>query len=680
MASEANATKGSSVFIFYKNEEGNDTEADELKLYIDKHYTCQTYHETSLPGTSILKSMHGCIQKTDRIINFVTEKSDPKGWYTFAALAALENNMFEKHMRLLIGYKGVREDDVGFLKSGLLYLTPTFFDLNTWQGYDCLLKRLKSPMRLGDVLPAGNVHFGLVYSHVSGYMGYVAEELINYFKTNQRLVRKFLLIVPEDCNVPQDLVTSDDAEGEIVISHDKGDELEFNRVHADKPRTYKATVYRIKCGTEEYHVCAQVPTVLTAISHLATNHLGKIDVKREQQRFCQSYQQVLDAKRWNDVVEIVTCKDVADIPSALFKSAKSLANNMTENEQPHGINEATTKLSTVYLCNSSTDPDVLHEIRNELDKHHIPHKTNLPGASKLSEGDDREGWVVFVVSKASLESREASFNVLKCLTADVDEGRLRVLLVLRGDLEISDVPQCFRWVTYYRAKAAGDTSYTKRIVRTVSGYPVDMGRQLPAGNVVPGLCWAYFINYLMITLTSDLDKTIQTFLRAKNVDCGCIRKLIVVWVKSCDTEKQLHNLASESATKRKMTHTGQFLTTTNSLGGQKGRPFNLNVYEFTDDSNQDKKVRRWFPAEYCTPMTCLQTMETDFAGISTATKENIGPMFKKLFEEIVSRDYVKQKLGDNKVSLIYFDDHHSDTPLIDLLEKEIMDPEATVIY
>ncbi|XP_052223664.1 uncharacterized protein LOC127839356 isoform X3 [Dreissena polymorpha] len=545
---------------------------------------------------------------------------------------------------------------------------------------ECFVVYEPGPLRLTNLLPAGNVHFGLVYSHVSGYMGFVAEELIKYFKTNKRFVRKFLLIVPEDCNVPQDLVTADDSEGEIVISHDKGDALEFKRVHADKPRIYRATVYRIKCGTEEYHVFAQVPTVLKAISHLAQNHLGKIDVQLEQQRFCQSYQQILDAKRWNDIVQIVTCKDEAGLPSALFKVAKSLANSLPGNLQPHGSNQATTKVSSVYLYNSSTDLDILDEIRNELDIHHIPNKTNLPGESILSGGDNREGWIVFVLSKESLESSDTSFNVLKCITADVDEGRLGVLLVLRGDLDISDVPQCFRWVTYYRAKAVGDTSYTKRIVRTVSGYPVDIGRKLPAGNAVPGLCWAYFINYLMITLTSDLDKTIQIFLRQKNVECGCIRKLIVVWVKSCDTEKKLHHLASERAVNRKMTHTGQFQTTTNGFGGQKVRPFNLNVYEFADNSNPDKKVRRWFPAEYCTPMACLQTMETDFAGISTATKENIGPMFKKLFDEIVSRDHVKQKLGDNKVSLIYFDDQHSAIPLIDLLEKEIMDPEATVIY
>ncbi|XP_052223663.1 uncharacterized protein LOC127839356 isoform X2 [Dreissena polymorpha] len=672
--------ENTSTFIFYNSEDGNDAEAHELKFRICKR-TCQTDNETCLPGISIVKSLHECIHKTGQIIIFVTNKSAQKGLFNFAALSSLENIMFEKHMRLYIAYKEASMDDVRFLKSGLLSLTPSqFFDLNTWKGTDSLLKRLKCPLRLTNLLPAGNVHFGLVYSHVSGYMGFVAEELIKYFKTNKRFVRKFLLIVPEDCNVPQDLVTADDSEGEIVISHDKGDALEFKRVHADKPRIYRATVYRIKCGTEEYHVFAQVPTVLKAISHLAQNHLGKIDVQLEQQRFCQSYQQILDAKRWNDIVQIVTCKDEAGLPSALFKVAKSLANSLPGNLQPHGSNQATTKVSSVYLYNSSTDLDILDEIRNELDIHHIPNKTNLPGESILSGGDNREGWIVFVLSKESLESSDTSFNVLKCITADVDEGRLGVLLVLRGDLDISDVPQCFRWVTYYRAKAVGDTSYTKRIVRTVSGYPVDIGRKLPAGNAVPGLCWAYFINYLMITLTSDLDKTIQIFLRQKNVECGCIRKLIVVWVKSCDTEKKLHHLASERAVNRKMTHTGQFQTTTNGFGGQKVRPFNLNVYEFADNSNPDKKVRRWFPAEYCTPMACLQTMETDFAGISTATKENIGPMFKKLFDEIVSRDHVKQKLGDNKVSLIYFDDQHSAIPLIDLLEKEIMDPEATVIY
>ncbi|KAH3798913.1 hypothetical protein DPMN_152517 [Dreissena polymorpha] len=50
-------------------------------------------------------------------------------------------------------------------------------------------------------------------------------------------------------------------------------------------------------------------------------------------------------------------------------------------------------------------------------------------------------------------------------------------------------------------------------------------------------------------------------------------------------------------------------------------------------------------------MACLQTMKTDNAGVSDATKDNIQPMINK----IISSDHFKRKLGVNEVSVIYFD-------------------------
>ncbi|KAH3865194.1 hypothetical protein DPMN_028233 [Dreissena polymorpha] len=122
---------------------------------------------------------------------------------------------------------------------------------------------------------------------------------------------------------------------------------------------------------------------------------------------------------------------------------------------------------------------------------------------------------------------------MKCLTADVDEGKLRVLLVLRSGVNISDVPRFVRWVTCF---SEDEKSYKNWIVRTVSGAPVDIGRTLPAGDVIPGLCWTYVLNHLKIMLTtSSIYKTIQEYLTNKDLNCGCIRQLRVVWVKSWRT-------------------------------------------------------------------------------------------------------------------------------------------------
>ncbi|KAH3865193.1 hypothetical protein DPMN_028232 [Dreissena polymorpha] len=119
-------------------------------------------------------------------------------------------------MRLLVAYKGNRREDVGFLKTGLLSLTPkTFVDLNKWQRYERLLKQLKTPVCLDEELPAGNLHLGLVHSHLSGYMCYVAEEFAknknwsekcdDYRKQYKLMIEKFLLVVPKTYTVPQQL-------------------------------------------------------------------------------------------------------------------------------------------------------------------------------------------------------------------------------------------------------------------------------------------------------------------------------------------------------------------------------------------------------------------------------------------------------------------------------------------
>ncbi|KAH3875862.1 hypothetical protein DPMN_039142 [Dreissena polymorpha] len=145
----AHGENNAKVIIFYDSGDDNETsksEAKQLRFFIEKNgYTCQTDDEIRIPGTEVIKTIHNSINHNDRIIILITDQSASKGWFTFAVLSALENIIVENRMRLLVAYKGNRREDVGFLKTGLLSLTPkTFVDLNEWQGYDRLLKQLQS--------------------------------------------------------------------------------------------------------------------------------------------------------------------------------------------------------------------------------------------------------------------------------------------------------------------------------------------------------------------------------------------------------------------------------------------------------------------------------------------------------------------------------------------------------
>ncbi|KAH3885702.1 uncharacterized protein LOC127840882 isoform X2 [Dreissena polymorpha] len=143
------------VIILYDSEGANETskkEADNLRFFIEKNggYTCQTDDKIMIAGTEDIKTFHNSINHNDRIIilitdQSVTDKSVNQKDGSLADLSALVKNMVENHMILLVAYKGNRREDIGFLKTGLLSLTPkTFIDLNKWQGYQKLLKQLKN--------------------------------------------------------------------------------------------------------------------------------------------------------------------------------------------------------------------------------------------------------------------------------------------------------------------------------------------------------------------------------------------------------------------------------------------------------------------------------------------------------------------------------------------------------
>ena len=121
---------------------------------------------------------------------------------------------------------------------------------------------------------------------------------------------------------------------------------------------------------------------------------------------------------------------------------------------------------SVYISCFDIDGDSCEEIEKELQKHHmnIIRHENTPGRFLLSDGDNREGWIIVIVSKESLKSELLSFNLIKCLTADVDDGRLRILLVLRSGVNISEVPRCIRWVTVF---SEDEKSCKNWIVRTI---------------------------------------------------------------------------------------------------------------------------------------------------------------------------------------------------------------------
>ncbi|XP_052216657.1 uncharacterized protein LOC127834675 isoform X2 [Dreissena polymorpha] len=588
------------VFVYHENCDID--EAKQLQIYLNSNNcTCKIYSQTNEPGKHLLQQLHGSVNpftpvnQNQRVVFLITKITEETGLITFAVVAALEKVSLQTCMPIFIGYKGKSLTSES-LKRGLLALTPSVFvDLDKESGFDSLLSRLKSSKYLAEDLPVGNLHHGLVYSHISGFMGYLVEELQKrlaqkckeYEHEKKRLVDRFLLVIPETCEVPSGLLTGNES-ASICISKalKEGttvDEIAFQREHAGKTRTYKVTIYKIKSENEEFYICAQVPTVLTAISQLAQKHLGKIDVGLEKQRFHLLYQQILDLKGWNDTVKLVSCKDEADIPRALFDAAKTLG---TANEEVLDLQKATIRPDEqqrrVYLryFESESDQKVGKDIARLLEENQIQTFTSLHGESVLSSPETHEGWVICVLSKAAQEDGLFSFNVMTDIQTSVDKCKLQVMLVLNG-LQISDVPHCIKWVRFFGMTE--DKLYLNGILRTVSDAPVDISKALPSGDVIPGLAWAYVQNYLMKTLTNTLGKRIEAYLEKMQIECGCIQTLVIVWIKSCNTGQWLTDLANKGVEKRQVVHLKEDLEPTiDEFGGQIGRPFNLNVFKFTD--------------------------------------------------------------------------------------------------
>ncbi|XP_052218755.1 uncharacterized protein LOC127836290 [Dreissena polymorpha] len=165
---------------------------------------------------------------------------------------------------------------------------------------------------------------------------------------------------------------------------------------------------------------------------------------------------------------------------------------------------------------------------------------------------------------------------------------------------------------------------------------------------------------------NNFQDKIETYLDNNSIKCGCIKKLMIVWVKSCDLERLLTEVANEGDSNRQV----QLLDDI-SISDQTCSPFTLHVFKFT---NAETKFERCFLAGYCAYMKCIQTMKTEFNDIASSSVLDQGQLFKKMFDEIMSIKAIQEQFRKFKVSLIYFDDDKGKSQrgrLIDMLDKEI---------
>ncbi|XP_052218320.1 uncharacterized protein LOC127835940 [Dreissena polymorpha] len=183
-----------------------------------------------------------------------------------------------------------------------------------------------------------DLHPGLVFSDISHFMRYAVKDIEQhlpnkcneYQNANKCLIDKFLLVIPETCELVLPKT------GEIRISEIKStsseserkqvslEVVEQNGFQMDKGGNedhYKVNIYKIKMDDQEYFIYAYVPKALTVIYQLSHKLPGMINVTLEKQRFQQLYQQILYAKGWINIVKLYQCKGTADVARALFDAA-----------------------------------------------------------------------------------------------------------------------------------------------------------------------------------------------------------------------------------------------------------------------------------------------------------------------------------------------------------------------
>ncbi|KAL3848169.1 hypothetical protein ACJMK2_019043 [Sinanodonta woodiana] len=637
-------------------------------------------------GHMLLEGSLNKIHNSITTLVLLTLRSCNEPWMKLETILALEKAVREKaSIRLLV--EGNWENDLQ--KLGLLGKVPRLsldFNLSNWESE--LIRNVQAEnLILENLLPAGNLALGQVYSLIVGFYRTVLPKLRGVLEShhsgNQKLATtstRFFILVPSDCRV---INICSDGKISLVESIVVG-----TVVHAGKKRDQRVNIYSIIEGETVYYFVAEIPYVLNTIFMVHASKIVDVDLPFELDRFVLTLQNVLTHRvheNCKDTFHVIRYKEgtLADIIlNQIKKDISGAAGNNTGSAMtPHAAlaqPDFEFEAAIVFNEHSRKDQEVAEEIGNALRMRNISIEPGWSGEPQF-KFLERARWKIFILSKEAFDDMLLKPKCIMALTDSVQKDKIGVIPVLNG-ITVDEIPEFISWISC----VSTTEEYIRCLLNIITGQELKMDHCLPRGNISTGLMWGYIYNYLPIPLLSkysssdrslDFTTRIQNRLKASNVHCGCIQRLYIHVPKTCK-EFKLENVEG--------------IECVGELEPVKleGRPYTLNMYKITSQHLPRGQV--CFLAEQATPTTHLFGISNVYRDVGISPKEHhkqVKDFCESCNSTIQDVAFIKN-VGDlNSICqfLLYDDEEHSTTKtsLVDVLTmaiKEDIEKNVTVVF
>ncbi|XP_071163238.1 uncharacterized protein [Mytilus edulis] len=662
-----------------------------------------------LPGTHVLPSITSLVDKADKTLLFLTENSLGSSWCSFEMLISLEKSQRTNRLAVVLLLHKIEESQLPHL-AVLQETKKIYFDEEKEDWVREVAEALRETKTIGDIMPAGNVAHGLVWSHYSGFLQYVlpvlektVQESAWYMsltnKDRNKVSFKLYELVPKTCAVKYNIPNEDKNIKEVQI---------FKIIAEMKSGNFReisVTMYSITIGQETFYCMCEFPSVIGTMKVMEDNHLARFshtypgnvgkdggfttaaqfttdDKKLQLGRFYYTINSTLNHfDECKDTARVLLYNDEKkDISEVLMEAVKedlkddiSPEKKLKEGLRPPNVDKLEPIEENVYdyevfvaYTEHHEDKKRAEEIMDYLTENGIAesdilHWEKLIGGSSFAEGvisaSKQCRWFVFLLTKHALKEESMNFKVLAALNDSIYNKKVRVIPVV-DQCDNLHIPEALRWITYIPFDDQ-NKKHLKSLYSIVSGRDTPMETQmiLPAGDVANGLAWGYVTNYLRKILPGILNEIIPAFERKGTADFKCPHKLYIFIPKSCNTGNVVED------------NNGRIVNFTETAPiypfGNK-RSVICNIYKVSSSSCFRKK-EIYFAGQYAAPVTCLGEMKDwTIAGVNNETIGSEAERFYGIVSQLM-KNAAPEKA--QYCEFIYFDDTtHS---LADIMEQEI---------
>ncbi|XP_052105601.1 uncharacterized protein LOC127738401 [Mytilus californianus] len=657
------------------------------------------------PGNHVVPAITKLIHKIDKTLLFMSKNSLKSPWCSFELLISLEKSQRINRLAVVLLLYDIEESElpriavlqeackIHFTKESDYWVTEVVEGLN----------EIKS---IGDIMPAGNVAHGLVWSHYNGYQQYVLPVLkkkvkeLDWYKEQpaeiqSRVSFRMYEMVPKSCTVKHELPEEDSnikevATIEILVP-----------MRAGNFRKICVKIYSVTDGNETFYCMSEYPNVIGTMKVMEDNQLARFshtyqgneeggsttaapfttdDKELQLDRFYYTMNSVLNHfENCRKTARVLRFDDESEkISEVLMKAVREDLHSATEIKKLKRDNQTSLELVDesqykykVYVACSENYEDqekaqkIVDYLKDEGVDKIMEDAPGLKFSEKLIEASQNCRWIIFLLTEHALKDTNLTFHVMSALGVSIYQKRVKVIPVVNRCDNLY-IPESLRWVTYIPFDTNND--HLKSLHSIVSGKDIPMETQLilPAGDVAYGLAWNYVTNYLIQVLPGKEDDNhvlngIDQALKGKHISNGiCPHKLYIVIPKSCGAGGALKDKRED--TERII----NFTKTPDVFPFGPGRRFSCNIYKVkAKDPAMDTGL--YFVGQYAAPVACLEEMKNwNIAGVDSETMGSEVYRFYKIVTELVRNAVPKQA---QYCEFIYFDDVTDS--LADIMEQKI---------